>query len=321
MQSTRRAFLETVGAAAVAATVPRKAITNPSGSKAKFYVAAVTPCDSKLRFDEGLYKEMLAYFKQKGADGIVVLGTTGEFPSFSTVERKRIAETALKHRSGLSIIVHCGASNLTETIELATHAADNGADELLCIPPFYYKNPPLAGLTKYYAQLLAAVKIPLHLYHIPSMSAVPISHELLQNLTHYSNLAGIKDSSNDAEGYSKFVKAFPTLNMMSGTIPNLKIALQAGMGAILDANLFVAQAAAVFAAHRQGKDLDGAFEKLKQARQLLQSSGINAYGPMKYALSLLMGTRQSYPRPPHVDVTDEQKTQIKARLEELKQLS
>lgn len=321
MKSTRRGFLETVRATAITAAISHKAIETSPGSKTKFYVAALTPCDSKLRFDEGLYKEMLSYFKQKGADGVVVLGTTGEFPSFSTLERKKIAETALKHRAGLSIIVQCGAANIIETIELATHAASNGADELLCIPPFFYKDPPLAGLTRYYAQLLEAVRIPVNLYHIPSVSAVPISHGLLQSLANYPNLAGIKDSSNDADGYSKFVKAFPNLNMMSGTVPNLKTALQASMGAILEANLFTSKAAAVFAAYRQGKDLDQPLEQLRQARPLLQAIGLNAYGPMKYALSLVMGTRQSYPRPPHVDVTEEQKTRIKTRLSELKQLS
>lgn len=300
----------------------RQVSANPLGTKAKFYVATLTPCDSQLRFDEGLYKEMLAYFKQKGADGVVVLGTTGEFASFSTLERKKIAETAFKHRSGLSIIVHCGTSNLPETRELAVHAAAHGADALLCIPPFYYKNLALAGLAKYYAQLLEAVKVPVHLYHIPGTSAVPITHELLHSLGRYPNLAGIKDSTGEAEGYEKFVKAFPNLNMMCGTDNNLKTALQAGMGAILaGGNLFTAQTAAVFAAQRQGKDLDEPLARLRQARQLMQPSGVNTYGPMKFALSLLMGTRQSYQRPPHVDVTDEQKAQIKAKLQELKSLS
>lgn len=319
---TRRAFLGVLGAASAAAAMPRGEKTpGASGAKTKFYVAAVTPCDSKLKFDEGIYKEMMPYFKDKGADGVVVLGTTGEYPSFTIAERKRIAETALKHRSGLSIIVQCGTTNFPETIELATHAAANGADGLLCIPPFYYKNPPLEGLTKYYSLIFEAVKIPVHLYHIPGTSAVPITHELLHNLEHYPNLAGIKDSTGDAAGYEKFVKAFPNLNMMSGTENNLKLALQSGMGAILaGGNLFTKQTAAVYAAYRQGKDLDEPLAKLRQASQLMRPAGVNSYGPMKYALSLLMGTRQTYQRPPHLDVTEEQKAQIKAKLEELKQL-
>ena len=157
----------------------------------------------------------------------------------------------------------------------------------------------------------------MHLYHIPGTSAVPITAELLHSLEHYPNLAGIKDSTGDAAGYEAFVKEFPKLNMMTGTSNNLKTALKGGMGAILAENLFPKEVAAVFAAHRQGKDIDAPYEKLREMNQAMRPLGVGAYGPMKYALSLLMGTRESYPRPPHVNATDEQKQQIKAKLKEL----
>jgi 4-hydroxy-tetrahydrodipicolinate synthase len=301
------------------AAMPARVKSTTPATKSLYYIAAPTPCDKSLKFDDGLYKDMLAYYKEKGADGIVVTGTTGEFPSFSTVERKKIAETALKHRSGLSIIVQPGTSNQPETVELATHAAANGADGLLVIPPFYYKNPPLEGLIKYYSAVFEAVKIPVHLYHIPGTSAVPITHELLHAVERYPHLAGIKDSTGDAAGYAKFCEVFPKLNMMSGTENNLKAALQAGMGAILAGGLFVQETAAVFAAHRAGKDLDEAYNKLRAASQLLRPGGVGSYGPMKFALSQRMGSRQSYQRPPFLDVTEEQKTLIVAKLAELKQ--
>src|SRR5579862_3399314 len=101
MNATRRTFLGAVGAAAAAAaaTPPAKgAFVKPAP---KFYVAAVTPCDIHGKFDEALYRDMMPFFKERGADGVVALGTTGEFPMFSCAERKHIAEVALKHRSGL----------------------------------------------------------------------------------------------------------------------------------------------------------------------------------------------------------------------------
>ena len=316
MQTTRRTFLGAVSAAAaVAATPPGKTGTV---SKQKLYVAACTPCDKSLKFDDGVYREMMPYFKEKGVDGVVVLGTTGEYPSFSVAERKKIAETALKHRSGLSIIVQVGTTNFPDTVELTTHAAANGADGTLCIPPFYYKKPPLEGLVRYYSIIMEASKIPVHLYHIPGTSAVPITHELLHALEKYPNLAGIKDSTGDAEGYAAFCKEFPKLNMMTGTGNNLKTALANGMGAILaDANLFPKAAADIFAAHREGKDIDGPYQKLRELNMALRPFGVGSYGPMKYALSLMMGTRQTYQRPPHLDVTEEQKAGIKAKLQEL----
>jgi 4-hydroxy-tetrahydrodipicolinate synthase len=317
METTRRVFLGAAGAVAAVAAAPRPP-KPANGSAQKLYVAACTPCDKALKFDEGVYKEMMPYFKEKGIDGVVVLGTTGEYPSFSVAERKKVAETALKHRSGLAIIVQVGTTNFPETIELLTHATANGADGVLCIPPFYYKKPAHEGLVKYYSLILEASKIPVHLYHIPGTSAVPITNELLHALEHYPNLAGIKDSAGDAAEYQSHVKEFPKLNMMTGTGNNLKAALQAGMGAILaDANLFPKHAAAVFAAHRAGKDVDDAYNKLREVNAAMRPMGVNSYGPMKYALSLMMGTRQTWQRPPHVDVTEEQKTQIKSKLGEL----
>ena len=53
----------------------------------------------------------------------------------------------------------------------------------------------------------------------------------------------------------------------------------------------------------------------------MRPTGMGSYGPMKYAFSLQMGTHQTYQRPPHLDVTDEQKAQIKAKIDELKQLA
>jgi len=323
MQATRRSFLGVVGAAATAAAVPRPASTGFVKPAPKFYVAAVTPCDSKGKFDEALYRDLMPYFKERGADGVVALGTTGEFPMFSCVERKRIAEVALKHRSGLDMIVQVGTPNLPETLELLAHAAANGADGVLCIPPFYYKNPSLEGLYRYYSQVLEAARIPVHLYHIPGTSAVPITVELLHKLEHFSVLAGIKDSTGNAEGYATFVKEFPKLNMMSGTDNNIPAALAAGMGAILmGGNLYTRQSAAVFKAHREGKDVTEAMAKLRAASGLLRgvASGSDGIPLIKAALAGL-GLRESFCRPPHVDLTDEQKAALKPKVQQLAELA
>ena len=325
MQSTRRNFVKGAGATAAALGARLNAKNNSraaSNEKCLFWVAAATPCDKNLQFDEGAYRDMLAFFKEQGADGVVVLGTTGEYPSFSVAERKRVAETALKHRNGLNIIVSPGTSNFPETIELSQHAAEHGADGLLVIPPFYYKKPPLEGLTKYYSLLFDKVKIPINLYHIPGTSAVPISLELLHSLEKYPNLAGIKDSSGDAAGYKAFVSEFPKLNMRTGTGNNIETAFENGMGAILaEGNIFTKQIAAVFAAKRNGQSYEEPLKKLRAAQQILRPAGVNSYGPMKYAISLLMGSRQTYQRPPHLDVTDEQKGMIKDGLAQIKQMT
>ena len=171
MDTTRRTFLGTLGATAALSVAGTATISTAqplparpghpgptkSTEKCLFWIAAATPCDKNLKFEDGVFRDMMGYFKENGADGIVVLGSTGEYPSFSVAERKKIAETALKNRNGLNIIVSSGTSNFPETIELSQHAAANGADGLLIIPPFYYKQPPLEGLVKYFSLIFDTV--------------------------------------------------------------------------------------------------------------------------------------------------------------------
>ena len=101
METTRRDAIGLMGAAAAAAMLVKPASAAPSrnlgsSSKTLFWIATVTPCDKNLKFDPGAFKDILAWYKQNGADGIVVLGTTGEFASFSVAERKQIAEDLIE---------------------------------------------------------------------------------------------------------------------------------------------------------------------------------------------------------------------------------
>lgn len=320
MDTTRRAFLGTV-AASSAIAVSRAAETVTDSSGPLFYVAAVTPCDNRGKFDEAVYRDMMTFFGGHGVDGVLVLGSTGEFPSFSVTERKRVAEVALKHRLGMKMLVQVGTPNLPETLDLLAHAAANGADGALCIPPFYFKNPSTAGLTKYYFQVLEASKIPVNLYHYPAMSAVPITPELLHSLERYPNLAGIKDSTGNAAEYAGLVKEFPKLNMMTGTENNLPAALAAGKGAILvSGNLFPRQVAACFEAQRKGGDVASAYAKLREAAALSRVQGAAGAAVIKHAFTA-HGLRESYVRPPFLDLTEEQKAQLKPRLEQIRALA
>jgi 4-hydroxy-tetrahydrodipicolinate synthase len=326
MDTTRR---DAIGLGALAAATAlgatgKQALATPSlgsATKTLFWTASVTPCDKSGRFDPGAFKDVLAWFKLQGADGVVVLGTSGEFPHFSVAERKLITETAMKHKAGLNVMVGPGASNLPETIELARHAQDNGADSLLVIPPFYFNNPPVEGLTRYYKALFEAVRIPINLYHIPGTSEASISLELLKNLSQYPHLAGIKDSSGNADGYKAFAEGFPALNMRTGTNSTLEQAFAHGMGAILaDGNVFTKLCADVFTAYRARQDIKPALEKLRTAQRGVQGLG-GAPAAMKYGLSLQMGGPPIYPRLPLVEPSTEQKASIKLALDKLKDMA
>src|ERR1035438_2975403 len=77
-ETTRRTFLGAVGAGVAMAAPRGSKVQNSTTEKCLFWVAACTPCDKNLKFDEAYYRDMMAYFKDQGADGVVVTGTTGE---------------------------------------------------------------------------------------------------------------------------------------------------------------------------------------------------------------------------------------------------
>ena len=322
MNTTRRDTLGLFAGVAAAGMLARAGAAQAApriGSKTKtlYWVASVTPCNKKGEFDPGAMADIMAWHKKCGADGVVILGTSGEFPSFTVKERRIVAETAMKHRNGLNIIVGPGTTTIADTIELAGHAKAIGADGLLVIPPFYFNEPPLEGLTDYYKRLMDAVDLPTNLYHIPGTSEASISVELLEALKGYDHLAGIKDSTGSVEGYKKFVAAFPQLNMRCGTNNNLEVALDNGMGTILaDGNQFSAKCANIFKVFHARGDWKAELAKLRAAQRAVRDAaqGANTYATMKYILSLEMGGPEMYARTPMPQLTEAQRTSLKAAL-------
>ncbi|WP_353216239.1 dihydrodipicolinate synthase family protein [Sandarakinorhabdus sp.] len=332
MDMNRRETL--VGAAAAALTVAAAPAAAQMGAqmggarrlgskeKVAYWVATVTPCDAKGMFDPGAMKAVMEWHQKCGADGVVVLGTSGEFPSFSLAERKLITETAMRHKGNMNIMVGPGTPNIIETIDLAKHAQNVGADGLLVIPPFYFNQPPVEGLTDYYSRLFEAVSIPINMYHIPGTSEVSITIELLKNLMKYPHLAGIKDSSGSSEGFAEFLKSFPELNMRCGTSNNLIPAVSAGMGAILaDGNQFSDKCADIFKTYRAKGNWQAKLDHLRAAQTIIRdhNMGANTYASMKYVLSLRMNGGKDgpmmYARTPYPQLTDAQKASLKIGVE------
>ncbi len=313
MLSTRRVILSGMGVSAVLPhAMNAKPETNP-----RFFVAALTPMDASGRFDSGLSRDLLGMLQAKGADGVVVMGSTGEFSSFSIAERRKILETMMKAKGSLDVFCHAGCSNLPDTLELLAHAADNGVEAALVIPPFYYKNPKVEGLHRYYTSVLNAARVPVLLYHIPATSGAPITHELVRRLAGHERLYGLKDSSGDRDGLLAFIKEFPKLRVFTGSPKLIATALKSGgAGAITgNGNVVPAQTSAVFRAFRAGADPGAAQRRLDEASQI--SGG--DLPSMKFLLGEL-GLRASHCRPPFPQLTAAEQADLKTRAAKLKSL-
>ncbi|MBZ0137559.1 MAG: dihydrodipicolinate synthase family protein [Planctomycetes bacterium] len=156
-----------------------------------------TPLNESGAFDHAALAAHLKWLKAEGLAGALILGTNGEFASCSLGERRLIAEAAAKADSGLKLLLNVGSCALPEALDMADIGAGLGFDALLCPPPWYFRQAPVAGLADFFKRLLDASKLPVLLYHIPQMTGVPISDELLDAIGPHEGLVGVKDSTGD----------------------------------------------------------------------------------------------------------------------------
>lgn len=295
----------------LSAAAAAKRVTSTAGPK--FFVAALTPMDRQGRLDEPLARDLLRFLEENGVDGALVLGTTGEFSSFSVRERRKILEAFTKARRKLEIMCHVAAPNLPETLELLEHAAGAGVDSTLVLPPFYFKTQSAEGLARFFIPVLESARTPVLLYNIPQVSGIEIRHDLLRRLAQYDRLYGIKDSWGKAEVTTAYIKEFPRLKIYTGSHRLIEMALKlGGAGAITgNGNVFPRETAALFKLFREGKDLAAAQAQLNEVANSL--AGYDSVPAQKYAIGL-MGLRETHCRPPLLDLSEEQKRQLAGRL-------
>ena len=178
--------------------------------------ASVTPLKPDFSPHLGALPEYLGFLASRGCQGALILGTTGEGPSFSPKQRVSIFRSALEVRKEwpeFRLLAGTGTPSLEETQDLTRKAFDLEFDGVVVLPPFYFRNSSEAGLYSWYASLLnRAVPLGSMLlaYHIPGISGVPLSIELIARLMDAfpNRFAGLKDSSGDTSYAQKLGDQF-----------------------------------------------------------------------------------------------------------------
>jgi len=216
-----------------------------------------------------------AWLLANGANGLGVLGTTGEANSFSAVERMAILEGLIARGiPAAKMMPGTGVSSLTETVALTRHARDQGCAGVLLLPPFYYKAPSDDGLFAYFDEVAKRVGggIALYLYNFPQQSAVPFSLALLGRLldAHPGVFRGVKDSSGDHANMKAMIDAFAPrgFEVYSGSDEYLqRILAEGGAGCITAAGNANSHWGGIVYAHRTGAEADAAQAMLTATRR------------------------------------------------------
>jgi 4-hydroxy-tetrahydrodipicolinate synthase len=166
--------------------------------------ALVTPFTDAGAVDEDAFAAHVEWQITEGSTGLVPVGTTGESPTLSHDEHKRVIELCIEVAAKrVPVVAGAGSNNTREAIELAQHAEQAGADGLLVVTP-YYNKPTQKGLMAHYSAIAEAVSLPIIIYNIPGRSVIDMTPETMGALVKaYPNIVGVKDATGRIERVSE----------------------------------------------------------------------------------------------------------------------
>ena len=280
--------------------------------------AVITPfIDDEVDYDSLV--KVLNFLIDNGSHGLVPCGTTGESPTLSHKEHKKIIEETIRIADKrIPVIAGTGSNNTLEALEYTDHAEKSGADAALIVTP-YYNKPTQSGLYEHFKKIAEKTNIPIIIYNIPGRSIVDMSIETMIELSKVENIIGVKDATNDLFRplltRKKMENNFCYLSGEDGTA--LAYLAQGGHGCIsVTANV----------APKLCSEMHSAWQELNiskaQEINLKLASLHNALfiesspGPVKYAASLL-GLCYKDTRLPLSEIKEDTKKLVKNCLQEL----
>ncbi len=252
-------------------------------------VALITPFKND-KLDESNYTEIIHYHIKNGTNGVVPAGTTGESPTLSHNEHKKVIEIAVKECKGkIPVIAGTGSNSTSEAIDLSKHAESAGADGLLIVTP-YYNKPTQEGLFQHYKSINDKVGIPIIIYNIPSRSVIDMSVDTMARLNELKNIKGVKDATGDLDRVTEQLKKMgKDFLQLTGEDDNaIEFNKRGGVGCIS----VTANVAAKLCAELQKASLDNENDKALSINKMLSPLHKALFiesnpSPVKYAASLL----------------------------------
>ena len=191
------------------------------------FTALITPFkDGKV--DEEAFARLVEWQIAEGTHGLVPCGTTGESPTLSTEEHKRVIALCVEvAKKRVPIVAGCGSNSTEEAIDLTRFAKQAGADASLQVMP-YYNKPTQEGIYAHYAAIAEATRFPLVLYNIPGRTASNIAPEIIGRLARLEHVVGVKEASGSLDQMAHVVAKCPAdFAVLSGddslTLPLLAI--------------------------------------------------------------------------------------------------
>jgi 4-hydroxy-tetrahydrodipicolinate synthase len=245
-------------------------MTTPTTLPRGVFAAALTPLDPSLAPDHDAFIRHATSLLDNGCDGLAVLGSTGEANSLSLDRRLALIETAGARLPRDRLLIGTGACAVADAITLTRASLDAGVDNVLVLPPFYYRPVGDDGVFAYFARLIDAVgtdRLRVFLYNFPQLTGFTFSAGLIRRLHDRFGpvIAGMKDSSGDWESMRSLCAVVPDFALYAGTERYLLDILDLGGAGCITAtaNVTCGHCQSVFQAWQSG---DRAEAERRQAR-------------------------------------------------------
>lgn len=280
------------------------------------HAAAVTPLDARGKLQIADVPALLNFLAQRGCHGALLMGTTGEGPSFSAEERSDIWRAATDWRTkqapSFRLLAGTGTPSLTETIELTKTAFEFGFEAVCVLPPFFFRNASEDGLFEWFSYVIDQA-VPkgrwLLGYHIPAISGVALPLTLLQrlNAAFPDRFGGLKDSSGSLDSARNYAEGLPGKAVLVGNDKLLALGLAAGAAGCITAgaNLWSSQLRAIYDAYQRGENTKMIQEEVDSMR-----AKMDARLPAPAFVKALLHAQHGLPlwnvRAPLLDFTAEQ---------------
>ncbi len=285
-------------------------------------VALITPFINN-QLDEPALRKLVDWHVDQGTDAIVAVGTTGESPTLSHAEHKRVVAVCVEQSDGrIAIIAGAGSNNPAEAIELSQHAEKAGAVATLHVAG-YYNRPSQDGLFAHFEALHEKSQLPIIIYNIPPRATVDILPETLARIAALPRVIGVKDATGDLtrpwQERQLIEKEFCYLSGNDMTAVSYNVA--GGHGCIS----VTANVAPALCAKMQQACLQGDYRTAKELQDQMVSLHDALFtepspAGVKYAVSLL-GLAREEARLPVLPLSQDSKTRIKHVMTELGLLS
>ncbi|MBL8899714.1 MAG: dihydrodipicolinate synthase family protein [Planctomycetes bacterium] len=273
----------------------------------------LTPFDRELHLDLRALRAHVAWLRARGIEGLVALGSNGEFASLSTTEKRRLLETLAAVRGELGLIAGIAGTSFGEALELGAAARELGCDALLVLPPLYPRKLEPVGLRRFFERTLDHAGLPALLYHLPQGSGVALD-ALLDAAADHPLAIGIKDSSGDPAALPRIRERFARARVFLGGDGRILEGLRAGaVGSITAAaNCVPELVRAIYDAFRAGEPAraEREQEKLSRVRSAMEAHVLPAAAK---AMLRARGLDVGGVRPPLLDLDERAGTELAQR--------